>query len=183
MWFQTTGVVLTAGVGVGSTEIVAFDAALRDAAIADFNLIRVTSIVPPNAPVYRLRRGIVPIDGNGLMLPTVYSMSTRSEPGIVSAAVGVGVPEDETRSGVIFPSEGKDIDSETCVKSLKGMIEEAMQQLRRTDNFHIEHAVASGLCSDEGNWICAIGALAFVDEHLWAYFKDRVELINPRGPL
>ena len=42
---------ITTGQGQGQTEISAFDAALRDAGIANFNLIKLSSIIPPNSVV------------------------------------------------------------------------------------------------------------------------------------
>jgi arginine decarboxylase len=38
---------LVSGVGYGSTELTSFDAALLDAGIGDFNLVRMSSIMPP----------------------------------------------------------------------------------------------------------------------------------------
>ena len=46
-WFETGAVILTHGWSRGGSAINAFDNALRAARIADFNLLRVTSIVPP----------------------------------------------------------------------------------------------------------------------------------------
>ncbi len=40
---------LTAGRGVASTELNAFDAALLDAGVGDTNLIKMSSILPPGA--------------------------------------------------------------------------------------------------------------------------------------
>ena len=42
--YCTTG----AGVGVSAFELVSFDRALREAGFADYNLLRVSSILPPS---------------------------------------------------------------------------------------------------------------------------------------
>lgn len=40
---------ITHGIGLGETELAAFDAALFDAGIANFNIIKLSSIIPPYA--------------------------------------------------------------------------------------------------------------------------------------
>src|SRR3989344_3563037 len=42
---------LTYGKGTGKTELSAFDAALWDAGIGDFNLITLSSVIPPDSRV------------------------------------------------------------------------------------------------------------------------------------
>jgi arginine decarboxylase len=42
---------ITYGLGEGLTKLAAFDAALFDAGIADYNLIKLTSIIPRNSRV------------------------------------------------------------------------------------------------------------------------------------
>ncbi len=93
MWFDTKCVVLTDGVAIGKTNINAFDNALRAARVADFNLLKVTSIVPPATEVRQLDRLGQPISGLGRMLPTVYEVLHTKEPGeLISVGVGIGVP-------------------------------------------------------------------------------------------
>lgn len=50
------------GKGVGATELGAFDAALNDSGIANFNLIRLSSVIPPLTEVVEVDR-IPQIDG------------------------------------------------------------------------------------------------------------------------
>ena len=43
------------GAGTGPTRMAAFDAALHAAGVADFNLLRLSSVIPPSAVVSRSR--------------------------------------------------------------------------------------------------------------------------------
>ena len=79
MWFETTRVALTSGVGTGRSHLNAFDHALRDGGIADYNLIKVSSIIPPGTSVSRLRRSTQPISGEGLLVPTIYAEMASTE--------------------------------------------------------------------------------------------------------
>src|SRR5690242_10646115 len=103
MWFDTRAVFLTSAVKSGRTSLNAFDNAMRTARIADFNIIRVTSIVPPGVPVHIMSDG-PPLEGRGLMLPAVYASFGHDVGGVrIVAGVGIGVPKDsKKKAGVIF---------------------------------------------------------------------------------
>ena len=179
MWFKTRAVILTSGLGAGSSRIVAFDAALRSAKIADFNLIQVSSIVPPGVPVYVFKEGVGVISGDGCMLPTVYATSSSQRPGeVLSGAVGLGVPTDSQRSGVIFFNQGHDLAENDCISELEAMVAEGMKMLRRTDAYTYHYATASQQVEDSNEWRSVVAALSFVDDHMWKYFEDAVEPVS-----
>lgn len=165
-WHETTHAVLTAGTGVGRWPITAFDSALRAARIADFNLIRVSSIVPPGIPVYRMRDDAPPVEGLGRMVPTVYeSSTTQGEASMVCAAVGVGLSDPMGRSGVIFTFSGTSTESEAS-NAVADMIAEGMESTRRRESYVCQIAATSAR-SVEKRSVTALAALFFCDEDLW----------------
>lgn len=90
MWTLPQAVSVAAGVGEGNTDLNAFDRALRDAGIADLNLIRVTSIFPLGARMVPMR----PYPP-GVLMPAVYAKIVGHIPGErIAAAVGVGIGEE-----------------------------------------------------------------------------------------
>lgn len=55
---------ITAATGEGPTSLAAFDAALRTAGVANFNLIRLSSVIPPKAVVHpRSAADLPPVHG------------------------------------------------------------------------------------------------------------------------
>lgn len=80
---------LTTGSGEGDTALTAFDAALLDAGLGNYNLVKLSSILPPGArPSDRLREEVPP----GSLLPVAYGFITSDQPGqVISAAVAVGL--------------------------------------------------------------------------------------------
>jgi len=134
MWFSTSSVLLTSGSAVGKTPLNAFDNALRNAGIADFNLIKVSSVIPPSVPVRRLMRRSIPISGEGLMVPTIYAELNSDEPGTeLAVAVGAGLPPpSQHAAGVVFVAacRGSEQTARTLVAE---MVHEGMEQkgLRR----------------------------------------------------
>ena len=103
-WQVPRYVVLASGKAEGFTELTAFDKALLDAGIGNLNLVKVTSVLPPKAKVLKL--GDCDIDlPLGSVIPTVYTRMIDATKGItISSALGVGIPKDDSLSGMIFES-------------------------------------------------------------------------------
>lgn len=109
-------------IGNGKTPLNSFDSALLNSKIANYNLVKISSILPP---------GLIPNErielGEGSILYTAYShITAQSDMGIVSAAVGVAIPEDSTKAGVIMEFSGF-CPAKESRESVKKMLIEAMQ--------------------------------------------------------
>src|SRR6266849_6616911 len=92
----------TAGHAEGGTALNAFDNALLAAGIGNINLIKVSSILPPDVPVVEL-----PKIKLGALIPTAYAAMTSETPGeLVAAAVGYAIPDDPAKNGVIMEFHG-----------------------------------------------------------------------------
>ena len=99
---KVTMAAATAGHAEGGTTLNAFDNALLAAGIGNINLIKVSSILPPEVPVIDLPK-IKP----GAIVPTAYAAMTSETPGeIVAAAVGYALPDDPAKNGVIMEFHG-----------------------------------------------------------------------------
>jgi arginine decarboxylase len=155
MWFSTSSVFLTSGSAIGRTPLNAFDNALRDAGIADFNLIKVSSIIPPSVPVRRLIRRSTPVSGEGLMVPTIYIALDSDEPGTeIAVAVGAGLPpSSQHAAGVVFVAACRG--SEQAARTLvEDMVHEGMDQkgLRR---HHVELVSAAAIAEAPSTCVMA----------------------------
>jgi arginine decarboxylase len=136
----------TVGHAEGGTPLNAFDNALLAAGIGNVNLVKVSSIVPPDVAIVEL-----PKIRSGGLVPTAYAAVTSEVPGqTVAAAVGYALPDDPTRPGVIM--EYHDIagrpDAERAVRA---MLEEAFgvrrEPIRELRVFAVEHTVARVGCA------------------------------------
>ncbi|HYP44110.1 MAG TPA: pyruvoyl-dependent arginine decarboxylase [Propionibacteriaceae bacterium] len=72
---------VSTGVGEGATRLAAFDAALRSAGVGDFNLIRLSSVIPPQAAVAEVDPVEQLTGGHGDLLYCVYADAYASTPG------------------------------------------------------------------------------------------------------
>src|SRR6202162_6733331 len=92
----------TTGHAEGGTPLNAFDNALLAAGIGNINLLKVSSILPPEVPVVELPK-IKP----GALVPTAYAAITSETPGeTVAAAVGHALTDDTAKNGVILEFHG-----------------------------------------------------------------------------
>ena len=89
---------LVSGVSKGENyELISFDSALIAAGISDYNLVRISSILPPNSCFHEY------VDCNkGAILHTAYASLTQKGAGIISSAIAVGIPKETDAIGVIM---------------------------------------------------------------------------------
>ena len=110
----------TAGHAEGGTALNAFDNALLAAGIGNINLLKISSILPPEVPVVEL-----PKIKLGALVPTAYAAITSETPGeIVAAAVGYAVPDDPAKNGVIMEFHGV-ASREDAEQQIRAMLDEA----------------------------------------------------------
>jgi arginine decarboxylase len=112
----------TAGHAEGGTALNAFDNALLAAGIGNINLLKVSSILPPEVPVVDLPK-IKP----GALVPTAYAAITSETPGeVLAAAVGYAVPDDPAKNGVIMEFHGVASRAE-AERQIRAMLDEAFR--------------------------------------------------------
>jgi arginine decarboxylase len=143
---RVTMAAVTAGHAEGGTSLNAFDNALLAAGIGNINLIKVSSILPPEVPVIDL-----PKIKLGALIPTAYASMTSETPGeMVAAAVGYAVPDDPAKNGVIMEFHGLATKAE-AEQQIHLMLEEAFwirgEVIRERAVFAVEHTVERVGCA------------------------------------
>ena len=109
---------IVSGVGESEYELVAFDKALLASGIGNYNLVKVSSIVPPNCEF--VDHVNLP---KGSILYAAYATKIVKEGQIGSTAVAVAFPKKKGENGVIFESSSDDKHAESLVVN---MCKEAM---------------------------------------------------------
>lgn len=77
------------GVGIGKTSLSAFDCALKNAGVYNYNLIRLSSIIPPNCTVTKTKQYKSQVSEYGHKLYMVMANIGSNEKGAYIAA-GIG---------------------------------------------------------------------------------------------
>jgi len=96
-----TKMFLTKGVGRATAKLASFEVALRDAGIAEYNLVRVTSIYPPRCKIVTREQGVKLLDP-GQILFIVLADNATSEPNrLIASSIGVAIPKDKNTYGYL----------------------------------------------------------------------------------
>ncbi len=123
--------VIVAAAAEADHALTAFDAALLKAGIANVNLVRISSILPPECRKEENGIAFPP----GAFVPTAYgAISSEKEGALLAAAVGIGFSRDSI--GVIMEHAGHCSEQESREK-VKEMIEEAFAN-RGLELYNIE---------------------------------------------
>ena len=135
----------------------AFDKALHDAGIADYNLITLSSIIPPESEVVIKRPDLIP-EEYGYKLYAVISKNTETLQGTFAWAV-LGWMQDDEGKGVFVEQTGQS-KHETKDKILSTF--NSMKSYRPELEGKIIYSSAGIKCEDEP--VCAIVAALYKTE-------------------
>lgn len=91
----------TKGVGVHKEYLASFELALRDAGIAPYNIVHVSSIFPPRCKRISRDEGVKVLQ-EGQILFAVMARNATNEPNrLLAASIGVAQPADENQYGYL----------------------------------------------------------------------------------
>ncbi len=96
-----TKVFFTKGVGRHKSELGSFERALRDAGIAQFNLVEVSSIFPPNAEMVSKEEGLQYLKPGQIVFVVLAKNSSNELNRLISASVGLAIPKDRSKYGYL----------------------------------------------------------------------------------
>lgn len=92
---------LTKGDGRHKDKLTSFEMALRDAKIACFNLVKVSSIYPAGCKVISANKGLELLQP-GQIVHCVMSENSTDEPNrLISASIGLAIPADKEQYGYL----------------------------------------------------------------------------------
>lgn len=150
---------LTKGTGAGDTKIAAFDAALFDAGIANYNLIRLSSIIPPDSKI-EIEKHAVNEAEFGHRLYLVYASEIQNEIGKEAwAGIGWVLAQDGSGKGLFTEHEGH---SEQEVINLINETLNCMVKYRPEEYGPITYETAGITCTKKP--VCALVAAVYQAE-------------------
>lgn len=96
-----TRLFLTKGVGKHKERLTSFELALRDAGIAAQNLVRVSSIFPPNCKLIPRNQGLKYLHPGEVVFAVVAETSTHEPHRLIASSIGVAIPADRSTYGYL----------------------------------------------------------------------------------
>ena len=175
-------VFFTRGCGVHKDKLVSFEMALRDAGLAPYNLVTVSSIMPPDAEIISREEGLPHLSPGEI----VYCVMARAQTNIpgqrIAASVGLAVPEIHGKQhGYLSEYHAADISGHECGEYAEDLAatmlatimdipfdpETAWQEreqvyLASGKIIKTSHLAASATCGADGKWTTVVVAAVFI---------------------
>ena len=103
---------LTKGTGVHNEKLASFELALRSAGIASYNLISVSSILPPHCELVDYEKGNSMLQ-SGQVVPVVLARSdSKKADTLVSSGIGIAIPRDRDDYGYLSEHHAIDMNEQ-----------------------------------------------------------------------
>ena len=99
--FVPKQVFLTNGVGSHKEELHSFELALRDAGIEKFNLVQVSSILPPGCRVISRAQGLKKLKPGAITFCVMSRCASNEPRRLLAASIGCAIPADRAMYGYI----------------------------------------------------------------------------------
>lgn len=164
---------ISEGLGMGPTELSAFDQALVHAGVANFNLIYLSSVLPPGSEVHFEPKPKTPKGGWGDRLYVVMAQKRTGQRN-QEAWAGIGwIQDTKTRHGLLVEHEGHSEDE------VKADIEHSLTALARNRNMQFgpqQMHIVGTKCIDLP--VCAL-VVAVFESASWESSKGSKSKLSP----
>jgi arginine decarboxylase len=104
--FVPKEVFFTRGVGKHRHNLQSFEGALREAGIAECNLVTVSSIFPPHCKIISRQRGLSQLNPGQIAFCVMAEARTNEPNRLVTAGIGLAIPAAGNRFGYISEHHG-----------------------------------------------------------------------------
>jgi len=99
--FVPDGVFLTKGVGRSRERLSSFEEALRDAGIAKYNLVSVSSIFPPGCKLIPKAQGLKTLSAGQVVYVVMARSDTNESHRLIAASIGIAIPRNPEHYGYL----------------------------------------------------------------------------------
>ena len=92
---------LTKGVDKHKEKLRLFEAALRKAGIEKFNLVRVSSILPPGCRIIPRSKGLEQLNPGEIVFCVICENATNERNRLIAASIGIAIPTEKEQYGYL----------------------------------------------------------------------------------
>ena len=101
-----TKIFFTKGVGVHKDRLASFELALRDAGIEKFNLVCVSSILPPHCQMITREKGLHELNPGEVVFCVMARNETNENNRLICSSIGCAIPSDRGTYGYLSEHHG-----------------------------------------------------------------------------
>jgi arginine decarboxylase len=172
-------VFFTRGIGHHKNKFQSYGMALRDALIEKYNLVRVSSIFPPNCKIISVEKGISELLPGQIVFCVLAEISAREAERMLGASIGLAIPAEGNHYGYLSEYEAfgedemtlgdkaEDLASTMLASTLGIQFDPATDYDERREIYRMSGKIVdsfSTTCLTRGNgeWTTVIVAAVFV---------------------
>ncbi|MFQ6137219.1 MAG: pyruvoyl-dependent arginine decarboxylase [Candidatus Hydrothermarchaeales archaeon] len=173
---------LTKGIGKHKEKLPSFELALRDAGIAKFNLVNVSSIIPPNCELVPREVGLRQLNP-GQIVHCVLSENSSNEPRrLIAASIGAAISANEDQYGYLSEHHSfgqteevagdyaEDLAAYMLATTLGIEFDEDVEQNERREIWRMSGKIVrttnitqSAIVGKDGKWTTVVATAVFVE--------------------
>jgi len=158
-------VFFTKGVGTRKDRLASFEAALRKAEIEKYNIVNVSSILPPGCEVISKEDGIKLLAPGQIIFSVMAKNETNEPDRPISAAIGLAIPKNKEGYGYLSEHCALDETSEQTGAYAEDLASTMLATTLGTKNeqvFKTSHICQSAKGNEAGLWTTVIAAAVFI---------------------
>ncbi|HJJ54698.1 MAG TPA: arginine decarboxylase, pyruvoyl-dependent [Methanocorpusculum sp.] len=152
----------TKGVGVHEEQLVSFEMALRDAHVAPFNLVTVSSILPPDAAIISREEGLKYLHHGEVVFCVMARNATHTESEDVAASVGLATPMNMHHHGYLSEYHSRGESGKTAGTHAEKLAEIMLKTLMDKDTPMKTSHIAASARGTDGKWTTVVALAVFV---------------------
>lgn len=99
--FVPSRVFLTSGTGIHRERLASFEMALRDARVARYNLVGVSSIFPAGCELVEPEEGLQALDPGQIVYSVIARSETNEPSRLIASSIGLAIPKDPEQFGYL----------------------------------------------------------------------------------
>ena len=169
------------GKGYHKSKLGSFEEALRAAGIAKFNLVEISSVIPPFCIEIPKEEGLVKLRAGEIVYGIICRASSNKYNKMLSVSIGMAKPTDLNNHGYIFEHHGVDVKPEKVGEYAEDLAVEMLaatlgvpfdptadydekQEILRMDGKinETKNIIESATVKEEGEWLTVLAAAIFI---------------------
>jgi arginine decarboxylase len=163
--FVPKKVFFTSGVGRNPERLASFEMALRAASIECYNLVTVSSILPPKCKILSKEEGLAQIEAGSIVFTVMSRVSSNESHRRISSSVGVAIPEDmEHQWGYFAEHHSFGQSRERAGQYAEKLAYDMYNSITDKTPKKTLNVTETAVVGEEGDWTTVIAAAIFLME-------------------
>ncbi|MGC8567901.1 MAG: pyruvoyl-dependent arginine decarboxylase [Candidatus Micrarchaeia archaeon] len=168
------------GSGVAKMQLLSFELALREAGIQRYNLVPVSSILPPGCEIIPAKEGLELLPSGSILFLVLSKAYTNTYMQRINSVVGCAVSNDKKQYGYLSEYESTNEAESTAIEKAEAMAFSMLSSISdkklslesttkkeakksKSSKFVTTSSISSSIILKEKNkWACTVSAACFI---------------------